>query len=60
MATSSFLRNVNITTPKQAQQLANALEQAEKKSSEEIKMSRSVHEVKREEAKDIFDKIKWS
>ncbi len=60
MATSSFLRNINITTPKQAQHLANALEQAEKKRREEIKMSRSVHEVRREDAKAFFDKIKWS
>ncbi len=60
MATSSFFRNVNITTAKQAQRLVSALEQAEKKRGEEITMSRSVHEVKREQAKEVFAKIKWS
>ncbi|MBR0288966.1 MAG: hypothetical protein IJQ82_08315 [Selenomonadaceae bacterium] len=60
MATSSFLRNVNITTAKQAQRLVGALEKAEKQHGEEVKMSRSVHEVKREQAKEFFAKIKWS
>ena len=60
MATSSFFRNVNITTSKQAQRLVNALEKAEKQRGEKVKMSRSVHEVKREQAKDFFTKIKWS
>ncbi len=60
MATSSFLKNINITTAKQAQRLVRALEQAEKHRGEEVKMSRSVHEVKREQAKDFFAKIKWS
>ena len=60
MATSSFLKNVNINTAKQAQRLASALEKAEKQRGEEVQMSRSVHEVKREQAKDFFAKIKWN
>jgi len=60
MATSSFFRNVNITTPKQAQRLVEAFERAERQRSEEVKMSRSVYEVKREDAKSFFSKIKWS
>ena len=60
MATSSFFRNVNITTTKQAQCLANALEKAEKNRGEEVTMSRPVHEIKRDQAKDVFAKIKWS
>lgn len=60
MATSSFFRNVNITTPKQAWSLIKALEKAEKTRGEEVKMSRPVQEVKHEQAKDVFAKIKWS
>lgn len=60
MATSSFFRNVNITTAKQARDLINALEKAEKQRGEEVKMSRSVKEVKRDQAKEFFAKIKWS
>lgn len=60
MATSSFFRNINITTEKQARNLINALEKAEKKRGEEVKMSRPLNEVKREQAKEFFAKIKWS
>ena len=60
MATSSFFKNVNIKTQNQAQSLVKALEKAEKQRGEEVKMSRSVHEVKRDQAKDVFAKIKWS
>ena len=59
MTTSSFFRNINITTEKQARNLIDALEKAEKQRTEEVKMSRPVHEVKREQAKDFFAKIKW-
>lgn len=60
MATSSFLRNVNITTKKQAQRLVEALEKAEQQRGEDVKMSRPVHDVRREQAKDFFAKIKRS
>lgn len=60
MATSSFLRNVNITTKRQAQRLVEALEKAEQQRGEDVKMSRPVHDVRREQAKDFLAKIKWS
>ena len=39
--------------------MIDALEKAEKQRTKEVKMSRPVHEVKREQAKDFFAKIKW-
>ena len=59
MATSSFFRNINIKTPKQARSLLKALENAEKRRGEEVRMSRPVQEISREQAKDVFAKVKW-
>lgn len=59
MATKSFFKNVNVKTAKQARDLVNALEKAEKIRGEEVKMSRPVIEVKREQMADFISKIRW-
>ena len=58
MATKSFLKNINIKTARQAYNLVEALEKAEKYHGESVKMQRSVSEVKPEELKDFISKIK--
>ena len=58
MATKSFLKNINIKTARQAYNLVEALEKAEKYHGEPVKMQGSVSEVKPEELKDFIAKIK--
>lgn len=59
MATKSFLKSINIKTAAQANKLVAALEKAEQIRGEEVKMSRAVHEVKREQVKGFAAKIRW-
>lgn len=59
MATKSFLKNVNIRTAAQANNLVNALEKAEHTRGEEVKMTRSVSEVRHEQLRDFATKIRW-
>ena len=58
MATKSFLKNINIKTARQAYNLVEALEKAEKYHGEPVKMQRSVSEVKPEEIEDFVSKIR--
>jgi hypothetical protein len=58
MATKSFLKNINITTVKQAHKLVEALEKAEKYHGEPVKMQRSASEVTPEELDDFISKIR--
>lgn len=59
MATSSFFRDIELKTPKQVRKLLRALEQSKNARSKEVNLRGRVHEVKREQVKAIFDKIKW-
>lgn len=61
MSTMSFLRNITIKKPRQAEKLARALEQAEAAAElkHEVKMSRPVREVRGDEVKNFLKKVKW-
>ena len=59
MATSSFFRDIEIKTPKQARKLIKALEQSEKERDRAAVLRYPVFEVKREHVKDLLAKIKW-
>ena len=58
MATKSFLKNITLKTNKQVGELVNALEKAKNFRGEEVKMSRSVNEVSREQIKNFAAKIR--
>lgn len=59
MSTMSFLRNVNIKTPKKIKKLVDALEKSAAETQREVKFSRPVREPNGEELKKILDKVKW-
>lgn len=56
MATKSILKIVHIKDSESAKRLANALEYAEQKHAQEVKMSRMVSEASRDEIRAIFGK----
>ena len=58
MATKSFLKNINIKTAKQARNLIDALEKAERHHGEEVAMSRAVNEVPRDQMKNFVKNIR--
>lgn len=59
MSTMSFLRNVNIKRRKKVATLIGALEKSTQEPEREVKIDRSVREVRGEEVKKFMDKIKW-
>ena len=54
MATNSFLKNINIKGRSQTQKLVSALERSESNRGKEVKMSRSVVEIKGEGVRDFL------
>ena len=58
VATKSFLKNINIKTAKQAHNLIDALEKAERHCGDEVVMSRVVNEVPRDQMKKFVKNIR--
>lgn len=58
MATKSILKNIDIKDKNMCRLLVNALENAQEKKSVEVKMSKPVWEVKRDDIKKIFGSSK--
>lgn len=55
MATNSILKNVTITDKKLGRSFVTALEKAENRIDKDIKLSRTVSDIKGEKIKEIFD-----
>ncbi len=56
MATKSILKEVNIRNKHLGRKLVSALEHAKHKGSIEVKLSKPVNEVSREQIKELFSK----
>ena len=59
MATNSILKNVTIIDKKLGRSFVTALEKAENRIDKDIKLSRTVSDIKGEKIKEIFDSEKW-
>lgn len=57
MATESFLKDVTIKKTSSKKQLIVALENAHKKSSKDVRMSRSVQKVNQDKIRDFFGDV---
>ena len=60
MSTQSFLKNVNVRSKSKIIKLVDALEKSKKISDAQVKIQKTVTEVKGEQAKEIAKRIKWS
>lgn len=58
MATNSILKNVTIIDKKLGRSFVTALEKAENRIDKDIKLSRTVSDIKGEKIKEIFDSEK--
>lgn len=58
MATKSILKTIHIKTPKSAQRLTSALENASGKAAKEVKLSRMASEASRDEICKMFGREK--
>jgi len=54
MATKSIFKNVVVKNKQLSKQLVSALENAQKKGSKTVVLSKSCHEVKKSQIKDFF------
>lgn len=54
MATKSIYKNVVIKDARLSKNLVSALENAQKKASKNVKLSKSCREIKKEQVKEIF------
>ena len=55
MATKSILKTVHVKSPLAARKLASALENAKKKASKEVRLSKGCSEASRDEIKKMFE-----
>lgn len=55
MATYSFLKDINLRGRKQSQDFIRALERSREKKEKEVKLSRPVSDMSREEIRKIFE-----
>ncbi|NLL67111.1 MAG: hypothetical protein GX236_05345 [Clostridiaceae bacterium] len=54
MATKSILKNINIKEKHMGRSLVNALERAEEKTTDEVTISKSCSDVRRDQIKTLF------
>lgn len=55
MATNSFLKTINLQGRKQSQEFIRALEKSKEKGEKEVRISRPVSDMSREEIRKLFD-----
>ena len=60
MATQSFLKNINLISRGKVTKLVDALERSKEKTDTQVKIQKTLTEVKGEQAKEIAKRIKWS